>query len=741
MSTIVEEQVIAPVSTNGIKVPSIPILILEDNEIDVELILQYLEKASIPFESKTAHTKQTFLKELKEHNPSIIFSDYTIPGFGGMEALKIARELKPKVPFIFVSGTLGEENAVDAMKEGALDYVLKDNLKRLPISFERALSIIKERDIQRKTEDDLKRKNYSIERSFTAIAYSTLDGKLTYVNRSFLGLWKYEDKNEVLGKYLNDFHTKKSTSTLWKVLKEENLWMGQVEAIAADGSQFIVQVSATVIQDDAADNSGYIMYTFLDITEKYESINKLKASEEKLNFALTSAKEGLWEWHITTNTLTLNDLSLSLIEYEARDVGSSFESFMHLLHPEDHQKTNDELQRHLKGQSASFRSEFRIKTKKGNWKWMLCNGRISRVNEAGEPTYMIGTFLDIDIRKRSEAQLQESQERLRLAIEASNKGLWDWYAQTDETYFSPEYFEILGYKNDEFKPSYHKWISLIHQDDREGVKIRLREHLEGKTEAFSVEHRMFTKDKSIKWIYSHGKVVRRTSYGTPLRIVGVIRDISEEKANSEKIISTILETEDRERSRISKEIHDGLGQNLNAAFMNLDIAKRETHKLSEKVQKRIQNAMDLVKMSVEESRLIAHNLMPPSINSDLPAALENLVSRFEGIIPIELDIDKNVKELLVDKEFYRGLYRIIQEGINNAIKHAQADRLNISIGIPQGYELILEITDNGKGFDPEIAEKGLGLNSMNTRAKSLSGMLKVISKENKGTTIKVKIPV
>src|SRR5713101_4719243 len=102
------------------------ILMLEDVDTDADLVKRELSKADIAFSSKRVETKETFIKELKDFAPDLIFSDYSLPSFDGITALKIAQARCPDIPFIFVSGTLGEEAAIEVLKMGATDYVFKE---------------------------------------------------------------------------------------------------------------------------------------------------------------------------------------------------------------------------------------------------------------------------------------------------------------------------------------------------------------------------------------------------------------------------------------------------------------------------------------------------------------------------------------------------------------------------------------------------------------------------------------
>jgi len=133
------------------------ILILEDTASDAELMEDELKQAGLVFTAKRVATKADFIRQVEVFLPDIILADYSLPGFSGKSALNIVLNQYPDIPFIFVSGALGEEIAVELLKKGATDYVLKNNLLRLAPSVNRALKELSEHNERRKAEDDLKR--------------------------------------------------------------------------------------------------------------------------------------------------------------------------------------------------------------------------------------------------------------------------------------------------------------------------------------------------------------------------------------------------------------------------------------------------------------------------------------------------------------------------------------------------------------------------------------------------------
>src|SRR6185437_3221265 len=134
----------------------IHILMLEDNPMDSELAGHTLKRGGVKFTATRVETEKDFTRELDENPPDLILSDYALPGFDGYAALEIAKRKTPNIPFIFVTGTMGEEVAIETLKSGATDYVLKHRLSRLVPSVHRALREAGERDERRRAQEQLR---------------------------------------------------------------------------------------------------------------------------------------------------------------------------------------------------------------------------------------------------------------------------------------------------------------------------------------------------------------------------------------------------------------------------------------------------------------------------------------------------------------------------------------------------------------------------------------------------------
>jgi DNA-binding NtrC family response regulator len=142
-------------SVNDEQQQTIRILILEDDQWDVELAKRLLSGAGIAFEAVVVDTKEAFTAQLASFRPEVIISDYVLPGFTGADGLRIAQERCPQVPYIVWSGVLGDEAAVELIKQGATDYILKDRPARLPSAVQRAFTEARRRDRLAQIEDHL----------------------------------------------------------------------------------------------------------------------------------------------------------------------------------------------------------------------------------------------------------------------------------------------------------------------------------------------------------------------------------------------------------------------------------------------------------------------------------------------------------------------------------------------------------------------------------------------------------
>ena len=201
--------------------------------------------------------------------------------------------------------------------------------------------------------------------------------------------------------------------------------------------------------------------------------------------------------------------------------------------------------------------------------------------------------------------------------------------------------------------------------------------------------------------------------------------------NEEKVKSAIYSTEEKERMRISSEIHDGLQQTLSVGALNLQYLEREKMKLSDEAQKRLANSLIYLDKGIKETRTIAHQLMPRNINEvGLRQVLMDLVSDIQELHPFQINFYSNVEGRL-DEKVELALYRVAQGALTNTLKYSEAKNVHVQlVNHDGGIQLMVE--DDGNGFDKnelDIYHSGFGLTSMRNRMAAISGSILIDSSQ------------
>ncbi|MEN6623473.1 MAG: PAS domain S-box protein [Smithella sp.] len=269
------------------------ILILEDVPADAELIEEELRENGLEFVSQRVATKAAFIKGLTEFSPDLILADYSLPGFDGQSALKIVQSKALDIPFIFVSGALGEELAIELMKQGATDYVLKNRLSRLPISVKRALQEINERSERRKAEDALKESEERYRTIFdntgTAMIIIDEEGTIILANKEFeklTGHNKADLENKINWTNFIFEEDLEKIDKFKKKFKKDSIGNIDARFVARDENFRDVIITSAQIS-----NSGRNVISFLDITERKQVEDELKKREYELELKSSSLEE------------------------------------------------------------------------------------------------------------------------------------------------------------------------------------------------------------------------------------------------------------------------------------------------------------------------------------------------------------------------------------------------------------------------------------------------------------------
>ncbi len=201
------------------------------------------------------------------------------------------------------------------------------------------------------------------------------------------------------------------------------------------------------------------------------------------------------------------------------------------IHPDDINKVKEAIHNSMTGEGYSI--EYRIKTRKGNYIWLL--DRFMYKSQIGDEIIIEGHASDITLRKENELALTESEMRWKFAIEGNSDGLWDWDLISNKVYFSDQWKKMLGFSSDEISDCFEEWDKRVHPDDRERVYNDINRYLTGETDCYENEHRLLCKDNSYKYILDRGKIISYSIDNIPSRIIGTHSDISRRKRNEEEL--------------------------------------------------------------------------------------------------------------------------------------------------------------------------------------------------------------
>jgi|SRR5690554_692986 len=392
------------------------ILHIEDNHFDAELIRENILSRWKDCEIKIISDRESLRKEVENLNYDLVLCDYRIPGFNtGFEVLEIIREKNKEIPLLFISGTIGEELAVELLKKGATDYILKDKLVKLIPAIERALAEYKtlkdKLAAQKALEASEKRYKDLFLNSPVGIYRSTPDGKIILANPSFLKILKYSSFEELQRKNQEkgDFLQKKDRKRYNELMEKNNEVIG-FESVWRDSkgtAVFILENSRAVRDEDG--NLLYYEGTIEDESEKRIAYEKLKESEAQLSLAQETAKMGNWEIDLLWETFSCSKGLLKIFGLNPEQTDYNKNILFNYVHDEDKEfvikKINEEIRKNTNG----FSFQFRIVRPDGEVRILNCI--LSTELFSGVVRKVTGTVQDITEQKKIEEELIEAKRR------------------------------------------------------------------------------------------------------------------------------------------------------------------------------------------------------------------------------------------------------------------------------------------------------------------------------------------
>ena len=279
----------------------IRILNLEDSAIDADLIVRELERASLNFSLSRVDSERSFRDALEKRDADVILADYNLPGFDGIAALKVARSFAADIPFIFVSESTGEDRAIQALREGATDYVIKDRLSRLPSAIMRALVEKRERLLRHGSQEALQ----ISEERFQYAARATLEliwdwnvatDKVSF-NEALRSAWGYDlpDHEADFAWWRERIHPEDRDAVLRSfatAIEKDDRFSGAYRFQRADGSYGHVLDRAFIVRDQRG-NVRRVIGAMVDVTQLHKADERLRESELRFRSVAETAEDGI----------------------------------------------------------------------------------------------------------------------------------------------------------------------------------------------------------------------------------------------------------------------------------------------------------------------------------------------------------------------------------------------------------------------------------------------------------------
>jgi PAS domain S-box-containing protein len=291
---------------------------------------------------------------------------------------------------------------------------------------------------------------------------------------------------------------------------------GQVRWIAGSG-EFTVENKTPV----------RLVGTVQDITERKDAELRLQLSEERFKYIAKATNDALWVWDVTTNLLWWSEGLFTLFGFSPDEVESSLDSWTNRIHPDDVNNVLASIHALLESGRDDWQCEYRFRCKEGSYAHVLDRGHAIRDGQ-GRPIRMVGGMTDMTARIEMAQALQQSEERLRMALEAGQLGTFDWNITTGQIVWNRKHYELFGYSPDEpFDVRFHHFADRLHPEDKSRVDASVNRAMRDRTQ-LDDECRIVLPDGSIRWMAGRAEFFY-DSQGRPERMVGTSQDITERK--------------------------------------------------------------------------------------------------------------------------------------------------------------------------------------------------------------------
>jgi PAS domain S-box-containing protein len=722
------------------------ILIVDDDERVRTLFAECLRTKG--YEVREAEGGFQGLEMARKLIPDLVLLDVRLPDISGVDVCKQIKS-DPTLTDVFVALCSGEatdsDDKVGGLQVGADEYLVKPfGLQEL---LARVGTLLRLRDTTaalRASEEHYRR---LIDILPDAICLISPQGRLISVNSQSVAMLGYDNAGELLNKSVLDLiPAGERIKADISILRNRIIRNVEYTMLKKNGEPVHVELSATVTSDKEGQTAGLVCVA-RDITKRKQAEQVLRDSEERFRQLADNIREVFWMTDVAKNQMIY--VSPAYEEIWGRTVNSLYASphdWISAIHPEDRTRITEAA--HTKQISGKYDEVYRIERPDGTVRWVQ-DRAFPIQDETGKVYRVVGIAEDITERKQVWDALRENEARksaiMRVALDAiitiDHHGKIIELNSAAEHIFTHSRAKLIGENIMEIIPtSLRPWFQdglTNHFSGEKGPAVGSR-----------IEMPVLRADKSR--FYAEFTVTRIKLKGEPTFTV-YIRDITQRKRAEEELRSLpqrIIKAQEVERSRVARELHDGVNQIIASVKMRIRNAQESLPPFQAAIREILGRCDRLLTNALEENRRIAHNLHPADLNNlGFSAACQSFCKEFQSRTNMEVQcrITLPAKGRLAPG-IELTLFRIVQEAINNIEKYAHAKSAKLRIGVQNG-SISLKIQDDGRGFDPEkvrLGKKakghGLGLTNMRERALSLGGNCEIVSAPQKGTTITVRIP-
>lgn len=502
-----------------------------------------------------------------------------------------------------------------------------------------------------------------------------------------------------------------------------------LQAITAGAQDFLIK----------SNYSGSLLEkTVLYSIERKHILDALKESNKKYNLLSKATHDMVWDWNLMTDEVYRNPEGWKKIfrTAEVQEMGTK-EDWVSKIHPDDREKVEFRLHEAINSRGQIlYESEFRIARNDNTTGYIEDRGYIVR-DEKGKAIRLIGASHDITDRKNKEEELK----KLSLVAKETINGVVIRDKDQKITWINNAFTKMYGYELDEV------------------IGKTPNSFLHGPETDFDIANNVqqqLTKDKPfvyeiINYTKAGNKILMKIQVqpifdddGDFKQSFSLITDITlerklEEKVEQEKIIkqkeitNAVFAAQENERSGIGRELHDNINQLLGATKLYIDLAKKE----GSNRESYLTTSSEYTLTAIEEIRKLSKILITPLINEQggLVESVKDLVEDTMRVHPIKILLHTNdFNEALLSNKFKLNIFRIVQEQINNILKHAQAKKIDINFKDNDG-QLLVNIGDDGIGFDTTKRKSGVGITNIKSRARLYNGTVQLTSEAGKGTRL------